>query len=150
MIENTIQLLQSQADTKNIKLYSEVNEIILVKADYNHFSTILRNLVSNALKFTPRGGSIIVGSVNHSGEDLLTIYVKDTGIGIQEDLLINLFRLNATVSEPGTEGEKGTGLGLILCKEFVEKNGGKIYVESKPGEGSKFSFTLPITVKNGK
>ena len=104
-------------------------------------NTIIRNLLTNALKFTDKGGIINITAIRQ--DDFTEITVSDTGVGMNNKTLEDLFKLDATHSTTGTENETGTGLGLILCKEFVEKHGGKIWVESEPGAGSKFHFTLP-------
>jgi signal transduction histidine kinase len=104
-------------------------------------STVLRNLLSNALKFTPSGGSVRVASEAADGQ--LTTSVMDTGIGIAPEDMDKLFRIDTHLSRRGTEGEAGNGLGLTLCREFVERNGGRIWASSKPGQGSCFTFTLP-------
>ena len=103
--------------------------------------TILRNLISNAIKFTHRNGKVEV--LTSSRENEVEIAVSDNGIGMTKDILSNLFRIDADHSTRGTENEEGTGLGLFLCKEFVEKHGGRIWVESDPGKGSVFRFVLP-------
>jgi signal transduction histidine kinase len=105
-------------------------------------NTVLRNILSNAIKFTPRSGKVIVRSI--ADQDRVIISVKDTGIGIPKENIENIFRIDAKFSVPGTENEQGTGLGLKLSKEFVEKQGGKIWVESIENEGSEFMFTIPI------
>ena len=106
--------------------------------------TILRNLISNAIKFTPRYGKIEVkaGVIRNQ----LEISVRDSGIGMTKERMKQLFRIDADISTRGTEDEKGTGLGLFLCKEFVAKHGGKIWMESEPGRGSVFSFSLPSKI----
>ena len=104
--------------------------------------TVLRNLVSNALKFTKPEGRVKI-ETKSIGNNVL-FEVSDTGLGIESKHLSKLFRIDSNLSEIGTAGEKGTGLGLILCKEFVEKHGGKIWVESELGKGSNFKFTLPL------
>ena len=105
-------------------------------------NTIIRNLITNAIKFTKQDGIISVesGLKNESVE----ISIKDTGVGMNEETIGKLFRLESTHSSMGTNNEAGTGLGLILCKEFVEKHGGKIVVDSELGKGSTFSFCIPI------
>jgi signal transduction histidine kinase len=105
-------------------------------------STVLRNLLNNAVKFTRRGGDVLVNT-KIENEDVV-ISVKDTGIGISEETIKKLFRIDSKNSMPGTENEQGTGLGLKLCKEFVEKLGGKIWVESVENEGSEFNFSIPL------
>ena len=108
--------------------------------------TIFRNLITNAIKFTPEGGSIKIDATQQGSMALIN--VSDTGVGMDEETKSKLFRLDVNHSSLGTSQEKGTGLGLILCKEFVEKHNGKIWVESSKGEGTTFSFTLPIKCQN--
>jgi PAS domain S-box-containing protein len=140
---NQILDVQSEvAKAKEIELVSHIPEDAAVTVDIPMFNTILRNLISNAIKFTPRGGNIEIGVLVQPSEGLV-IYVKDSGIGMNEDTISKLFKLDEKVSRPGTEGEASTGLGLLLCKEFVEKHGGKIWVESEVDKGSKFYFSLP-------
>jgi len=117
-----------------------------VYADEAMLNSILRNLLSNAVKFTARGGKIFVG-VKNSKNNSVEISIKDTGIGMPVDLTEKLFKMEEKVGRKGTAGEESTGLGLLLCKEFVEKNGGKIWVESKENEGSTFYFTIPVMLK---
>jgi len=104
--------------------------------------TVIRNLVSNAIKFTTRGGAIDIFA-EISNDENVVISVKDTGIGMSREMVDNLFRPDIRTSRPGTENEPSTGLGLLLCKEFVEKHGGKITVESEVGKGSVFHFSVP-------
>jgi len=106
--------------------------------------TVLRNLISNAIKFTPRNGKVSVSSKLNKQTNFIEISVKDTGIGISNKMKDELFRLDKHTSAYGTEGEKGTGLGLVLCKEFVEKHNGKIWVEDNEEQGSSIIFTMPI------
>jgi signal transduction histidine kinase len=103
--------------------------------------TILRNLISNAIKFTRRNGKVEVKALINNNN--VEIAVSDNGIGMTNETMSKLFRIDASISTRGTENEKGTGLGLFLCKEFVEKHGGKIWVESETGKGSIFKFVLP-------
>ncbi len=127
---------------KQITLISELKTDIDIIADKNMLNTILRNLLSNAIKFTPRGGEVIV-KAEIIRQDVV-ISVKDNGIGISSDNIGNLFRIDTKYSRPGTEKEIGTGLGLKLCREFVEKLGGKIWVESVENRGSEFIFSIPL------
>ena len=136
-----IELLNINADSKRITLENRVKENTFVFADVKASSSILRNLISNAIKFTKPGGVIKVETENRGGE--IAISVSDNGVGMSEAQLKKLFSITEKISEPGTENEMGTGLGLILCKELVEKNNGKIWVESELGKGSRFIFTLP-------
>lgn len=140
IVDDNIQLIES-ITTKEIKLVSKIDSDVIAFADSNTFNLVVRNLITNALKFTEEGGQIEIGA-KEKGPDWL-IYVKDTGIGMSKDVIKILFDKTAPYTTRGTANEKGTGLGLILCKEFVEKNGGKIWVESEEGEGSTFWFTLP-------
>ena len=144
-----IELLSQLAANKSISLRNEIPEDIFVKADKNMLLTILRNLISNAIKFTNKGGGIIINAssmINENNQNYAEISVKDNGVGIKPEIQPKLFSISDNVSTQGTENEDGTGLGLILCKEFVEKHDGKIWVESKIGKGSKFIFTLPTTL----
>jgi signal transduction histidine kinase len=142
LIEETVSFLQNNAQSKNIKLNSDIKNSILVKTDSNMTITVLRNLISNAIKFTPQNGSVFISARECANDVEVTI--ADTGLGIEEKRLKEIFRIDAhSKSTRGTDGEIGTGLGLILCKEFVEKNGGEIWVETELGKGSVFKFTLP-------
>jgi signal transduction histidine kinase len=129
------------ARQKSITISKDVPNHATVFADKAMISAVLRNLVSNAIKFTKPGGQITISAVEKPDE--LIVSVADTGVGISNDRNENLFRLDESYSTTGTNNEKGTGLGLILCKEFIEKHGGKIWVESQEGKGSIFSFTIP-------
>jgi PAS domain S-box-containing protein len=141
IILDNIELLKPTAEQKEIKIdYSQLSTINVL-ADEDMTSTIIRNLISNAIKFTGRKGKINITVVD--SDSFVNISVKDSGIGMSEETLQKLFQLDTSYSTEGTEKETGTGLGLILCKEFIEKNGGTIMVESKYGEGSTFHFTLP-------
>lgn len=146
IIENTISLMKHAADKKNINLYSDVTESIICYADANMISTVLRNLVSNAIKFTLPAGEVGVKMVHH--ETFAEFSVNDSGIGISTENMDKLFKLDTHLTTLGTSQEKGTGLGLILCKEFIEANDGKIMVESHQGKGSSFKFTLPKAQNN--
>ncbi|MGN6178318.1 MAG: tetratricopeptide repeat-containing sensor histidine kinase [Mucilaginibacter sp.] len=127
---------------KSISFTNEIGEGQIVNADENHVKVILRNLISNAIKFTEPGGHINL--YTREKGDRLVVCVKDTGRGLTADEIDRLFYLTTHFSAYGTKGEKGTGLGLILCRELVELNGGKLTVTSKPGEGSKFCVDLPL------
>ena len=128
-----------QAKKKNITLENNIPNYLEVLADKEHLNSILRNLISNAIKFSFKNTKITVGG-KHDG-NYSTIYVKDEGKGITKNKIDDIFK--AGVSEFGTSGEKDTGLGLALCQEFVEKNSGKIWVESEKGKGSTFYISLP-------
>lgn len=142
-IIESIELLEGALTRKNIKIKFAANKEYLVYADLNMFSTVFRNLLANAIKFTPEKGNISIRLSKTDG--FCEITVKDNGVGISPENLEKLFRLDSNHSTLGTNGEKGTGLGLILCKEFVEKHQGKIWVESEVGKGSAFIFTLPLS-----
>lgn len=133
--------LKYHAGNKNISLHCHISAELNLKADRQVLKTILRNLVSNAIKFTPQKGEIKITAEKNSQK--ITITVSDTGIGISQDAQEKLFHDFNVYSTSGTKGEKGTGLGLLICKLYVEKLGGKIWVESTPGKGSNFKFTLP-------
>lgn len=134
---------QPQATAKNIEVDIEVPDDIMVFADENMLGAVYRNLVTNAIKFTHRGGHVLLGC-KPAKKSEICLFVKDTGIGIDEDNLPKLFSLDKKISRPGTEGELSTGLGLIVCKEFINKHGGEIWAESEIGKGTTFYFTLPI------
>lgn len=138
---SVIKIFKETAKSKDITLYSNVIEDLFIYADRNMITTILRNLVSNAIKFTKRNGQIILDAKEN--ESSIIISVKDTGIGIEKENVKKLFKIDSTYSTRGTEKEKGTGLGLIICKEFAEKNDGSLIVESYPGKGSTFMLKLP-------
>ncbi len=138
--QEIISILAESAKEKNLELLSKLQKPTLVHADKNMVSTVIRNLVSNGIKFTEKG-QIIISS--EEKKDFLEISISDTGTGLSEEDIKKLFRIDVHYTTIGTSSEKGTGLGLILCKEFVEVNGGKIWVESELGKGSTFKFTLP-------
>jgi signal transduction histidine kinase len=139
--KNTLETLNRNASIKNIIIKNSVQDSIYVFADIDMLKTIFRNLVSNAIKFTNRNGIISVSAIQEAG--MVTVSVSDNGIGIRADKLKKLFDISQRQTTTGTAEETGTGLGLILFKEFVEKNGGKVWVESEFGKGSNFKFTLP-------
>lgn len=143
LTNDCITLLSASAEMKGIEIRSEIKEGANVYADNNMITTIIRNLISNSIKFTKKGGKVIISSENDIDDDnYLKVSVKDTGVGMDNEAIGNLFRLDLKQSTPGTSNEKGTGLGLLICKDFVEKNKGKIWVESENGVGSIFKFTL--------
>ena len=142
IIEENLDLIKESAGKKNITLSSQIERNAFVWADKNMLRTVLRNLLSNAVKFTNPGGEVRVQI--HILENHARILVSDNGVGIPPQDIPNLFRVDVHISTRGTAGEKGTGLGLILCKEFVEKNNGTIDVESVPGEGTTFTTLLPL------
>lgn len=146
----TIELLKHSAENKAINLINRLDEDITIDVDKDMFSLIIRNLISNAIKFTPKNGEISINSdliTNENGQKFVKISVKDTGVGIPPEILPDLFDIGGRSLTSGTENEKGTGLGLILCKEFVEKHHGKIWVESVVDMGSEFIFMLPANIE---
>jgi len=140
-VNSNLEILEQRAIQKKIALINNTDPEIFVYSDKNIIYTVLRNLISNSVKFTPSGGSVTVNSQDLKNK--IEISVKDTGIGISEVDLHRLFKIDEKVSNKGTEGEPSTGLGLLLCKELIEKNNGEIYVKSEIGKGSEFAFTLP-------
>jgi signal transduction histidine kinase/ligand-binding sensor domain-containing protein len=140
LVEENIRLLEGDAQRKGINFQCDIEHQIMVVADMNMLNTIFRNLFSNAIKFTRENGSISVKATKK--RLLVEIMVSDTGIGIDPRQMSSLFNIDTNVSTPGTSNESGTGLGLLLCKEFVARHGGKIWVESEVGKGTTFFFTL--------
>ncbi|MGM0406509.1 MAG: tetratricopeptide repeat protein [Bacteroidota bacterium] len=140
-LDDTLSLLKISAQRKLIRIESKIPEDTLVYADKNVLSTVLRNLVSNSIKFTDKHGKIDIESFD-SG-DKVTVKITDNGEGISQENLKKLFRIDHSYSTKGTDNESGTGLGLILCKELIIQSGGEIWVNSTPGVGSEFKFTLP-------
>lgn len=137
---NNLKLLTPLAQKKKISIKNEIPKSTSVYADFNMLNTIIRNLVSNAIKFTGSDGTISIKATRKN--TTVKVIVKDTGIGIEKEDIPKLFRIDVDTSTIGLSAEKGTGLGLILCKELVEKNRGAIWAESEPGNGSSFYFTL--------
>ncbi|HEY9045718.1 MAG TPA: HAMP domain-containing sensor histidine kinase, partial [Ohtaekwangia sp.] len=142
-VEENIQLLGSVQD-KQIALVNEVPTDAIGFADSNTINLVIRNLMTNAIKFTNDGGRVVI-SAKPQEKDIV-VSVSDNGVGMKPEILNILFDKTAPYTTRGTANEKGTGLGLILCKEFVEKNGGRIWVESEEDKGSTFYFTLPKAV----
>ncbi len=140
-VARNIALFRPNAEHKQISLSNSIPQHTMASADVNMLDTVLRNLLSNALKFTPTGGTVDVSA--RYAQQYVEVSVSDTGLGIAEEHLPKLFRIDARYKRLGTAREKGAGLGLILCQEFVEKNGGKIWVESEVGKGTTFTFSLP-------
>lgn len=136
-----VSLLKTGAENKKISLHSDISKDTIIYADANMVTMIIRNLASNAIKFTNEGGEVKITSETKGNDE--EIMISDTGVGIKPENVKKLFRIDAHHSTLGTANEQGTGLGLILCREFIEKNGGKIWIESEVGKGSKFKFTLP-------
>jgi len=145
-VEKAFTLFNANASQKEITLINNIEKSIIVNADINMINMILRNLIGNAIKFTEHGGTVEVEA--GLKDKSVLIMVKDTGVGIAEDARKKLFRTDTMYSTYGTEKEKGTGLGLLLCKEFIEKHNGEIWVESQLGKGSRFCFTLPENIES--
>lgn len=143
LIEEMKNIYSDSADSKSIEIETDIPENIVVFADKYMIETVVRNLISNAIKFTNAGGKINIKA--DAKGDFVTISVIDNGVGISDKNVEDLFRIDEQFRRDGTANEKGTGLGLILCKEFVKKNNGIISVESEEGKGSKFSFTIPLS-----
>jgi len=135
-------LLEAQATNKKIQLIQEYTAPLQIKAHRHSVTTVVRNLLSNAIKFTPEGGTITLAIAPGAGK--VTVSIKDTGVGMSPEVIDKLFRIDTKHSTKGTADEKGTGLGLILCKDFIEKNGGNLGVSSEINKGSTFYFTLPL------
>jgi two-component system sensor histidine kinase/response regulator len=142
IVDCNIDLVGENAKDKNITLFSSIDGITSVVADGNMFDTIIRNLLTNAVKFTPTNGKVEISAKTEGYE--VEISISDTGVGIKPEDMDKLFRTDVSFTTRGTAQEKGSGLGLILCKEFVEKNGGTIGVESQEGKGSRFYIRLPV------
>lgn len=140
VVNDVLEILIEKANSKMIAIINYIPGNLIVWADKDMLKTILRNLISNALKFTPTNGKVEIKAALMNDE--LEISITDNGIGIKPDEISKIFKIGSSFSKRGTENEKGTGLGLLLCKEFVEKHNGQIKVESQVGKGSTFSFTL--------
>jgi PAS domain S-box-containing protein len=143
-INDCIGVLSEYARKKEIQIFVSIPGALEIHADNHMFDTIVRNLVSNAIKFTNVGGKISVEAISNNNH-FIEMKVSDSGIGMPPELKSKLFLLSEKTSRPGTNGEMSTGLGLLLCKEFIEKHGGRIWVESEVGKGSSFYFTMSGT-----
>ena len=142
VVGESMRLLTNQAGFKNIKILSTISNRLIVFADKDMLSLIIRNLVSNSIKFTNSGGEVKIDATD-PGDGFIKVSITDSGIGMSEEMVDKLFRIDRRVSRSGTAGEPSSGLGLLLCHEFVEKHGGTISVDSKENIGTSFSFTLP-------
>lgn len=140
LITEVIQLLRLQADAKKVYIENKLDAPVYIYADKDMVNLVLRNLLSNAIKFTPEKGQVFLGA--NAASSFVEVFVQDTGTGMSEDTLKKINTGNYFTTK-GTSNESGTGLGLMLCKEFLARNEGKMFVESEPGRGSVFSFTLP-------
>jgi signal transduction histidine kinase len=155
-ISSVISVLDNNATQKEIKLINEVDPNIMVEADRNMIRSVIQNIVTNSIKFSNANGRVVIRgrvpqtykaktSSEPGGRHWLEISVSDNGIGIPEEIIPKLFKLNGQYSSTGTANEPGTGLGLVLCHEMVEKNGGRIWAESIPGQGTTFIFTILLS-----
>jgi CheY-like chemotaxis protein/two-component sensor histidine kinase len=144
IVTDCLTAISASSIKKGIHLTAELSDECELYADKYMLQTIIRNLLGNAIKFTCRGGEVLISAWTDS-ESRIVVSVKDSGIGMSEEMINNLFRIDVKTKRPGTEGEPSTGLGLLLCKEFVESNGGKIWVESHLQNGSTFYFTVPCS-----
>lgn len=142
IVKQNVHLIKNNIKQKEITLETKIDNSIFTNADENMLNSIIRNLIANAVKFTYKGGMVIV-KAHKDEQGMINISISDTGIGISSELREKLFKIEEKVGRKGTDGEQSTGLGLMLCKEFVEKHSGKIWVESEEGKGSTFNFTLP-------
>lgn len=145
-VDDSIRPLLELFHKKGIVLNVNVPEIMNVIADPNMLASTIRNLTSNALKFTTKGGAVSI-SASPVSDCLVRISIRDSGIGMSKQILDNLFKIDQKTNRLGTDREPSTGLGLFLCKDFIEKNGGGLTVESDEGNGSTFSFTVPKSNK---
>lgn len=141
VLEDVLDVISPIAQDKKIEIIREVNDFT-IKADYEHTHLVLRNLLSNAIKFTDSGGKISIKS--NIIDSFISISIVDNGVGMSEKIVKSLFQSEKIESQLGTKNETGTGLGLMLCHEFIKMNGGEITVQSQVGEGSNFTFTLPL------
>jgi len=146
-ITESIEMIMESARNKNIKITLDIPENKEVFADAMMFHSIMRNIVANAVKFTPKGGNVVISAICLLDKSV-EITIKDTGIGISKELMGNLFKLDVSTNRKGTEGELCTGLGLIICKDFIGKHGGTLKIESEIGKGSSFSFAFNFINKN--
>ncbi len=142
IIKDSLEVIRISANNKKITIKNNVNEELKVRCDIDMFKLVINNLITNSVKFTPIGGEITIDASEK--EDYVEVSISDNGIGIDKNNIDKIFNFTTPYSTEGTKGEMGTGLGLALCKEFIEKNGGRIWFNNNEGQGTKFSFTLPI------
>jgi len=140
LIEEIIESLESNAFEKNIKVLPVISNNPVAEGDMYMIGSVLRNLISNAIKFTNKNGIIRVKTKTMDNE--IQVSIIDPGVGIKPEIIQKLFKISEQATTTGTSKERGTGLGLIICKDFIDKHGGRIWVESQPGKGSVFHFTL--------
>jgi PAS domain S-box-containing protein len=142
VVGSCVNMIHESAKSKDIEISINVADGLFAFADKNMIQTVIRNLVLNAIKFTRKGGKVSI-LAKATADNNIEISIQDNGIGMSQNMIENLFRIDVQNNRTGTEGESGTGLGLLLCKEFIEKHGGKIWVESEENSGSTFYFTFP-------
>jgi len=142
LVEQNILYLEENVNAKHISIINELDKHLLIVADENMICTVIRNLLSNAIKFTPMDGKITISKQIRENDVVLNI--ADTGVGMTPEEVQKLFKLETNASKPGTDNEQGSGLGLVICREFIRQNNGKIWVESEEGKGSTFSFCIPF------
>ena len=142
LVETSISTYLLNADSKNISVLNKVQADLIISIDKNTALTFIRNIVNNAIKFTHKGGSITIDS--QLTNDSTRLIITDTGVGMTDEVIDNLFKIDKGISTEGTNNEIGTGLGLILCKEFIERNGGSILVKSEVNKGSEFIVSIPL------
>lgn len=142
VIEDEIEGLKYYATQKNIVITNGTKEEVIITTDEKMLGSVIRNLISNAIKFTPKEGKVT--AVARMISDHVEVSVTDSGVGMAKEIIEKLFKIENSYNTRGTENEKGTGLGLLLCKEFVEKHEGEIWIESFEGKGSTFTFTIPV------
>lgn len=148
IINDSISVLKGSAIQKEIEITSLINNDLFVFIDKSLISQVFNNLISNAIKFTHRNGKVTISAAPAENKRFVKFSIRDTGVGISTEDMQKLFKVDSKFSTEGTAGEKGSGLGLSLVKEIIEKHGGSIWVESNPGEGSDFQFTLPVASAN--
>ena len=144
LMEEVISVLHQTAQLKSISMENCINDCKIIYGDRAMIRSLLQNLISNAIKFTHKGGSINISCIKINDEKVV-VKVEDTGVGISKDNISKLFRIDENTSSPGTNKEKGTGLGLLLCREIVEMHGSTINVTSEIGKGTCFSFALKLS-----
>lgn len=142
LTDEIVQLYESIASQKSIQLTKVTPDNLRIYADKAMISTVIRNLVSNAIKFTPKGGTIQI--ITSTTADMAAITVRDSGVGMTQAVMDRIFHIDSSYSSPDTNGEKGTGLGLLLCKEFIDTHKGTIRIDSELGNGSEFTATIPL------
>ncbi len=143
ILEESFNLIKSRINEKNIAVVRKTIPDLQVYGDFNMLYAVIRNLLSNAVKFTPENGEVTIETIME-GEDHVRIAVSDTGMGIPDEVRENLFRVDGNISRKGTDGEKGSGLGLIICKEFMEKHDRELFIETGENQGTTFYFYLPV------